>query len=78
MKIKPFLTQEDLLTLFQSLILSHIKYCITIWCYGYSVHTLCYLISYCIIKGGFPNALKVSEVLPIYKGGDGDTASNQG
>ena len=34
---KPFLTQEALLTLFHSLILSHIRYCITTWCYGHSV-----------------------------------------
>ena len=40
MKIKPFLTQEALHTLLHSLILSHIRYCITIWCYGHSVHTL--------------------------------------
>ena len=29
MRVKPFLTQEALLTLFHSLILSHIRYCIT-------------------------------------------------
>ena len=32
MRVKPFLTQEALLTLFHSLILSHIRYCITTWC----------------------------------------------
>ena len=37
MRVKPFLTQEALLTLFHSLILSHIRYCITPWCYGHSV-----------------------------------------
>ena len=37
MRVKPFLTQEALLTLFHSLILSHIRYCITTWCYGRSV-----------------------------------------
>ena len=37
MRVKPFLTQEALLTLFHSLILSHIRYCITTWCYGHSV-----------------------------------------
>ena len=37
MRVKPFLTQETLLTLFHSLILSHIRYCITTWCYGHSV-----------------------------------------
>ena len=36
-RVKPFLTQEALLTLFHSLILSHIRYCITTWCYGHSV-----------------------------------------
>ena len=42
MRVKPFLTQEALLTLFYSLILSHIRYCITIW----SMDTLCYSINY--------------------------------
>ena len=37
MRVKPFLTQEALLTLFHSLILGHIRYCITTWCYGHSV-----------------------------------------
>ena len=37
MRVKPFLIQEALLTLFHSLILSHIRYCITTWCYGHSV-----------------------------------------
>ena len=37
MRVKPFLTQEALLTLFHSLILSHIRYCMTTWCYGHSV-----------------------------------------
>ena len=37
MRIKPFLSTETLLTLFHSLILSHIRYCITTWCYGNSV-----------------------------------------
>ena len=37
MRVRPFLTQEALLTLFHSLILSHIRYCITTWCYGHSV-----------------------------------------
>ena len=37
MKVKRFLTQEALLTLFHSLILSHIRYCITTWCYGHFV-----------------------------------------
>ena len=37
MRVKPFLTQEALLTLFHSLIMSHIRYCITTWCYGHSV-----------------------------------------
>ena len=32
MRVKPFLTQEALLTLFHSLILSHLRYCITTWC----------------------------------------------
>ena len=36
MRVKPFLTQEALLTLFHSLILSYIRYCITTWCYGHS------------------------------------------
>ena len=38
--------------------------------------TLCYLINYCISKGVFPNTLKIAKVLPIYKGGDRDIASN--
>ena len=37
MRVKPFLTQETLLILFHSLIMSHIRYCITTWCYGHSV-----------------------------------------
>ena len=37
MRVKPFLTQEALLILFHSLILSHIRYCITTWCYRHSV-----------------------------------------
>ena len=37
MRVKPFLTQEALLTHFHSLILSHIRYCITTWCYGHSL-----------------------------------------
>ena len=37
MRVKPFLTQEVLLTLFHLLILSHIRYCITTWYYGHSV-----------------------------------------
>ena len=37
MGVKPSLTQKALLTLFHSLILSHIRYCITTWCYGHSV-----------------------------------------
>ena len=37
MRVKPFLTQEALLTLLHSLILCHIRYCITTWCFGHSV-----------------------------------------
>ena len=38
--------------------------------------TLCYLINNCINKGVFPSPLKIAKVLPIYKGGDRDIASN--
>ena len=38
--------------------------------------TLCYLIKNCINKGVFPSALKIAKVLPIYKGGDKNIASN--
>ena len=38
--------------------------------------TLCYLTNYCINKGVFPNALKISKILPIYKGVERDIASN--
>ena len=34
MRVKPYLNKESLLTLFHSLILSHIRYCITTWCFG--------------------------------------------
>ena len=37
MRVKLSLTHEALITLFHSLILSHIRYCITTWCYGHSV-----------------------------------------
>ena len=37
MRVKPYLNKESLLTLFHSLILSHIRYCITTWCFGHNV-----------------------------------------
>ena len=37
MRVKPYLSKESLLTLFHSLILSHIRYCITTWCFGHNV-----------------------------------------
>ena len=37
MRIKPLLSTGALITLFHSLILSHIRYCITTWCYGNSI-----------------------------------------
>ena len=37
MRIKSYLNKESLLTLFHSLILSHIRYCITTWCFGHNV-----------------------------------------
>ena len=36
-RVKPYLNKESLLTLFHSLILSHIRYCITTWCFGHNV-----------------------------------------
>ena len=37
MRVKPFLVNESLLTVFHPLILSHIKYCIITWCFGHIV-----------------------------------------
>jgi len=33
-RVKPYLTTEAMLTLYHSLILSHLRYCITSWCFG--------------------------------------------
>ena len=37
MRVKPYLNKKSLLTLFHSLILSHIRYCITTWCFRHNV-----------------------------------------
>ena len=37
MRVKPFLNKELLLTLFHSLIVSHVRYCIATWCFGHNV-----------------------------------------
>ena len=34
MHVKPFLTIKAMLILYNSLLLSHLRYCITSWCYG--------------------------------------------
>ena len=47
MRIKPLLSINALFTLFHSLVLSHIRYCITTWCYGNSV----------LIKKSFKNCV---------------------
>ena len=34
MRVKPCLTTKAMLILYNSLLLSHLRYCITSWCYG--------------------------------------------
>lgn len=45
-------------------------------CIQYLAKPLCYIANLCITEGKFPNALKISKVIPLFKNGDPKYISN--